>query len=396
MNRIVKMMMMASAPAKIYGVSWNHGSSPTLTRTDNAVGMVAAAGVDTNTVVNNFDQAEIYKEIVTITDALGNSFVRIPKFYIEKTDDGSTKATCRISKRPFSAACYSPLCFGTDGYAYYGKYPAGKTGSVLTSVSGVYPYVNDTIVNMRTFAKNNGAGYQQLDIHAVDMLQVLFTVEFATLNSQSIMNGWVSGTYAGTNLVTVAQTTSNSIIVANAAAALFAVGQPIGCGTALNENQRFYGRNITSIDLYDVSNKAISFDGAAVTTAVGDVLYNIGWKSGACDRIVANSGGITSLSSGLQPFMYRGIENLWGNVYHFVDGINLQANQAWVCSTPASYASNLFASPYVQLSYANIATSGYLEAMNYDANNPYAQFPKTVGGEHQRITPIIIIRIREI
>ena len=74
------------APAKIYGVSWSGGSSPTLTRTDASVGMVANAGVDATPVTNNFDTAEIYKDIIDgVTDSYSNVFVRIPKFYIEKT-----------------------------------------------------------------------------------------------------------------------------------------------------------------------------------------------------------------------------------------------------------------------------------------------------------------------
>ena len=135
------------------------------------------------------------------------------------------------------------------------------------------------------------------------------------------------------------------------------------------------------VNAYDGSNKAISFDGVAVNIAVGNYLYNVGWKSGFSSGITAKSGSLASNSNGLNPCVYRGIENPWGSIYQCVDGVNIAADyQAWVCATPASYASNLFASPYEVLSYANGNTSGYTEKLGFDTGHPYAQFPITIGG----------------
>ena len=380
---IVKKTMLfnrGSVPAKIYGVSWSGASSPTLTRTDNAVGMVAAAGVDATPVTNNFDTAEIYKDIIDgVTDSYGNVFVRIPKFYIEKTAVGAAR-TWRISKQPFGNA-YLPACFANANYVDVGKYNANKNGTKLESKSGNAPYINDTIVNFRTFAQNNGAGYYQMDIHVHDILRTLFYVEFATLNSQSIMNGWVNGQFTSSHLATVAESAVNRIIVANATAALYAVGQTISIGSTKGGNEIFYGRTITGITVYDGSNKAIAFDGGTVNIAIGNYLYNTGWISGFSASIAAKSGSPVSNSDGLHPCMYRGVENPWGSVYQFIDGVNIAADyQAWVCRTPASYASNLFAAPYVQLGYANANTDGYPEVMGFDVANPFAEFPVTLGG----------------
>ena len=65
------------------GVSWDKSSSPTLTRINDSVGMVANAGVDDGSVTNDFDTAMIYKDITEVTDSLGNVFVRIPAFHIK-------------------------------------------------------------------------------------------------------------------------------------------------------------------------------------------------------------------------------------------------------------------------------------------------------------------------
>jgi hypothetical protein len=369
---------------KIYGVLWDKSSNPVLTRTDSAVGMVAAAGVDAGIVTNDFDSAEIYRDIVEVTDSYGNVFVRIPSFYIEKTS--GAMVTWRISKISFGSA-YMPKCFiATDGsilpYVDVGKYNASLSTDTtrIESKAETFPLINKTIAEFRTYASANRTDYQQLDVHIWDVLQVLFLVEFATLNSQSIMAGWSLGNYTATYVATVAESAVNRIILANANAAHFAVGMPIAVGTALGGNQRFYGRLITAIDVYDGSNKAISFDGAPVNISIGDMLYNTGWKSGFSSAIVAKSGGPVSLSSGVKPCMYRGIENPWGSVWQWADGLNVLDNHGWVCADQKQFASDLFAAPYEVLAYVNGNANGYISALGYDPAHPGISLPTGVIG----------------
>jgi len=378
-------LLLLKKTSKIYGVSWDGGESPVLTRTDSSVGMIANAGIDANPVSNDFDNAEIFKEITEVTDSYGNEFVRIPKFYIEKTAVGNAR-TWRISKRPFGNA-YLPYCFRhTTGailpYVDVGKYTVNLSddGTKLESKSGKWPLVNKNIVQFRDYAKANGTGYQQLDGVIVDLLQTLFYVEFATLNSQAIMMGWTNGRYSATDTATVSETGVTRIIVSNATAAYYKVGQPIGIGTSLGGNQICSNRLISSIEDYDESNKAIVFDGTAVNVAAGNIIYNMGWKSGVCSGVVASSGSIYSNSDGKNPFKYRGIENLWGNVCQWVDGINIIDNQAWVSRVPSEYISNLFTNPYQQLSYINHNVDGYISQRGFDPSNPEFQLPTSITG----------------
>ena len=373
----------------IYGASWAKVASPTLTRTDAAVGMVANAGVDGQIVQNDFDNAGIYRDIVDVTDSLGNVFRRFPKCYIRKTNSDILR-TWQISKYPHPGF-YRPSCFWdfTNSkelpHVDVAKHKATKDASnKLESKPNLYPLVGDTIVNFRTFAHNNNAGgllgYQQLDIHVVDLLQALFYIEFATLNSQAIMYGYANGNYTATHLATVAESNTNRIIVVNAHADLYRVGQAISVGTSQGGNQIFYGRTITAIGAYDASNKAITFDGAPVNIAVGNMLYNTGWKNGFSSGIAASSGSIISNTDGKYPCAYRGIESPFGDIFQFVDGVNTNERQAWVTPNAADYASNVFASPYVQLGYVNHSADGYTTAMGHDANYPYAAFPTAGGG----------------
>ena len=374
--------------AEIYGVSWGGVENPIMTRTDDSIGMVANAGVDGNYVVNNFDNAQIFKEIHDVTDTLGNEFVRIPKFYIKKT---ANKATTQISKFQH-AGFYLPWCFWDFtnsrelSYVDIGKHKATKDGaSKLQSIPNVYPLVSTNIVDFRTYAQNNNvgglSGYQQLDLSVEDVLQTLITVEFATLDSQSIMAGFTTGQYSDTHTATVDENAVNRIVVVNATAALYEVGQTISIGTSLGGNQIFYGRTITSIDDYDASNKAISFDGATVNIAIGNILYNTGWKNGFSSSILASSGSLVSNSTGKYPCMYRGIESPWGDLWQLVDGVNITDNQAWVTPNAEDYASNVFADPYSELGYVNHNANGYPTTMGYDSTYPYAEFPTAVGGD---------------
>lgn len=375
------------AGAAKYGVSWDKSSDPTLTRTDDSVGFTAEAGVDGTPVTNDFDSAEIYGDITEVVDGDGNKFVRIPKFYIEKVDQANFKSW-RISKNGGGTG-YLPWCFWnfTTGqaldYVDVGKYPGSVSGGKLQSQSGEYPTINTNIVDFRTYAQANGAGYQQLDIHVVDMLQTLFYVEFATLHSQSIIAGFTTGRYNILDVLTAdTSPAGNTLVVANATGALYEIGQAISVGTSPGGNERFYGRTITAIDVDTpgAGSTTITFDGAAVELFTNDILYNTGWKHGATDSIVASSGSLVSNSTGKHAMKYRGIENAWGNIWQFVDGVNINDNQAWVEEDADNYASNLFASPYAQLSYVNHNANGYISAMGHDAGRPFAEFPTAVGG----------------
>lgn len=294
---------------RIFGVSWDNSSSPILTRTDDAIGLVASAGVDDEAVVNDFDSLPIFGDIHDVVDNYGNVFVRIPKFYIKKTNTTGFKSW-QVSEVKHDDDWYLPWCFwdfenGTElPYVDIGKYNASiDPSNRLASKSGAATLNETTMTSFRTYAHNNNAddhkGYQLFDIHAIDILRTLFFIEFATLDSQSIMYGWAKGKTG-----------------------------PAICGLT--------------------------------------------------DDVVASSGSINSNADG-NACKYRGIENLWGNVRQFIDGINFNYGQGWVCKNADQYKSDTFASPYERLSYRNLTSSGYFKYTGYDSAHPYAEFP-TVGG----------------
>ncbi len=384
------------AHAPIYGVYWNKGTSPTLTRTHSAVGLSAAVGTGGSFAANDFDALPIWGEMGPVADSYGNVFIRVPKFYIRKTDGADFK-TWAVSKYQYPGF-YLPWCFWdfTNNvelpYVDIGKYKGTSDGGgtpKLESKPDKYPLSNQHIVTFRTMAQANNTGgllgYQQLDVHGYDVLQTLMTIEFATLNMQTIMRGYADGYYGVAHVALVAEAGVNRIVITNAQGAVYRVGQTISIHLAAQSATPHnlpatYGRTITAIDVDTpaAGQTRITFDGDPVNIALNDFVMNTGRKNGFSAAIAASSGSIVDNTNGKHPCMYRGIESPYGDMWQVVDGINITDRQAWVCANAASYASNVFASPYVQLGYVNHDVNSYVMQMGWDASNPFAAFPVSV------------------
>ena len=290
----------ASSQEQIFGAHWDKGSNPALTRTHHAQNLVANVGIDGQWVQNDFDNRPIFGEMYDVTDDLGNVFVRIPKFYIRKTA-GTSHKTWQVSKTQYPGF-YLPWCFWDFEkgiklpYIDVGKCKANLgSGSRLESKLGVYPLVNANIVAFRGYANNNNSegrkGYQQLDIHAYDALQTLMYIEFATLNLQSVMQGFVNGAYSASHTAVLSESNANRIVVTSSAALVFSVGQSIGIGTSESSNSVSGGpRLVTQITELGGGNSAIEFDGDPINIAVGNVVASRGWSNGFSRDIAASSG----------------------------------------------------------------------------------------------------------
>lgn len=181
---------------RIYGIKRNvANSSPTWTRTDQAVGMTATASVGTKAGSSSFDSCMPWKGIVR--EKVGaDVMVKIPKFYFKRYMEGNTEHI-KIATGPSDGFAIHPL-FNHAGvekdFAYIGAY---KTSSNNKSVSGANPQVNQTRATMRSNAKNKGAGWGLIDIAALSAIQMLFLVEYATNDSQkAIGRGYCDGSSA--------------------------------------------------------------------------------------------------------------------------------------------------------------------------------------------------------
>ncbi len=176
--------------AKIYGVDGVGAKSPTLTRTDDAVGLSYTVGA--SEITSDFNNCYPWSDIQEVTDPAGNVFIRIPKFYgkVTKNSDGTYKY--QISGVRYDG--FSTLFIDGKGneidYVLVGKYEGSGSSSRVYSKSG-QPVLGDIkFADFRYGCSANGKGYQQYDFLIDAIIKHLFLIEFATTNSQSIMRGY--------------------------------------------------------------------------------------------------------------------------------------------------------------------------------------------------------------
>ena len=278
----------------------------------------------------------------TLTGADGQVMVEIPAFYVKFTP-GSNR-NYAVSLLPSPGYTLHPA-FMKDGafvpYRYYGSYDAcvfngsvyesglnydnnwsaGQNWSAdgaaakLSSVSGVYPAVGATRANFRSMAANRGTGWREVDFYLESAVQLLYLVEYGSFNSQAkLSNGNVSVTNAYNAPSSGNQTDSP----------------------------------------HSVAGKSNSLGNASTNTTNG----------------AASSTRDTAFMS------YRGIENWYGNCLNWVDGFNINNNQAYVSNVRSAFADDT-ATGYDSLGAPMINSDGWVTNVQ---QVPFGFLPSAVGG----------------
>lgn len=183
--------------AKIYGVDKVGSSNPdALIRTDDAVGLNVTVG--TTDITSDFDRCYPYCDMQEVTDAAGNVFIKIPKFYAKITPNADGTFKHQISGVRYEG--FSTLFVDGEGneldYILVGKYEGSGSASKVFSKSGATVLVNITCDSFRNGCKANGDGYQQYDFLIDLIIKELWLVEMKTTNSQAIMYGYANSNSA--------------------------------------------------------------------------------------------------------------------------------------------------------------------------------------------------------
>jgi len=244
-----------------------------------------------------------------LTGGDGQVMVEIPKFYVKYSYATNVHAW-DISLQPLAGFVPHPAFF-KDGawvdYRYIGAYEGSMydasagamtpdadittdmyaAGDKLCSITSQYPKTNETRSEFRAMAAERGTGWRQLDYYLLAAVQVLYLVEYADFDSQSMIGQgrtqlsggtWVAGSYLGES------------------------GLSNGDGNGTN---------------------CVDYSGDA-DDAGADAAY----------------------------MTYRGIENFWGNIWKWVDGININDNIPYFCNVGTSFADD--------------TTTGYARPVDYD------------------------------
>ena len=429
-----------------YGVSGINNSSPTLTRLWDAVGLTAAVGTDTATAVNDFDNrapfnrrkcvGKWYKEngraVFRVNAYLGDDdyaedgtmgdyvAVECPlAYYYMKDGVLGVSAYPHAGWKPFDIFCHNHNPSDVMEKVYLPAYALAKDASgKAVSLPGLTNEQGDYASLLAAARTYNGDGVEELAMlqpAAVNFYEwALFTVEFATLNCQAIMQGCASLRSNDSDTCTFMDATH--VLTAYQAARV--VGEAIAItpsGTSQTAAAYQATHTITSIVRCDANGNASSSGsyqligvddlgkGYVTYDTTGATTYALAarpWLTGACNDVLTPSGSPVSNTNGYYPMRYRYRENVYSNQYKTVvdlfnqrvaDGSSYHLD--WYCLpdptiyTPASSskpdATDLTSSTFrkldVQTEVANYV-SGYIRSKKYSQIYPDIWIPYLTSG----------------
>lgn len=101
-------------------------------------------------------------------------------------------------------------------------------------------------------------------------------------------------------------------------------------------------------------------------------------ETGTTDTVLTPSGSLGSNTDGQHACRYRGIENPFGNVWKWCDGINFNDTKIYVCEDPEHYADKKHDAPYTYMGDRVIA-DGYIKTVMPFAKQQLLGFVTEVG-----------------
>lgn len=373
----------------VYGIrrKITNNSSSEWERIFDSVGKVANATKNGGTVQNDFDSLAPWSDIKSCNYDLttkkikawfgdanfkfdgtnGDVFTYIPKTYWKIYQENDYEYVL--------LADYPRAGFTEVESFFIARYNASVVSDVLHTYSGLVPTTSKTIGQFRTLANALGDKFSQLDWRYF-VIQMLYLVEYANYNSQAMLG---NGVMSRKNLKTlIAENNTNRVIIGSSSG--YYVGQIIRIGTSDGGTQIADARKITAIEAYDdstITGYALTFDGAAVNIAVDNFVCTMAQITGQCDTLGMKSGCLNN--DGYHSMIYRGIENIFANIWQWVDGINIISGKFYICKNHSLYASDTTEN-YKELGYSTLGTEGYAKELDLDVDEPFFRFPKVVGG----------------
>ena len=106
-------------------------------------------------------------------------------------------------------------------------------------------------------------------------------------------------------------------------------------------------------------------------------------KTGETDAMVYHTGRANSGDN--SAVQYRGIENPWGNVWEWVDGINFNNYAPVICTDPTKYADHTTTNYTV--AGVPLGGSGSTKTLGISTNLPWAYLPREPGGSETTYIP---------
>ena len=101
-------------------------------------------------------------------------------------------------------------------------------------------------------------------------------------------------------------------------------------------------------------------------------------NTGATDTVATPTGSPISNIDGKHACKYRGIENLWGNIWEWCDGISFSGSSVYVCTEPTAYSADKTTLPYEYYG-TRASNNGYVKTVAPLAEGSLIQYVTAVG-----------------
>lgn len=381
---------------KIYGIRFTPSNpSSGVSRLYDAEGLCYRQQVAENVEFSDFDHCYPWSEIKECNILVDgqviyandpqfsrgkNTFIEIPVFYFKRTVRNNEEEWL-ISGYPHEGFEIEPWFADDNGnvssHRYIAKYEGCDWKDGLVSVSGQIPFRSRTIGEYKEGCRS--AGFQLCSIYAYLAIAHLFAVECATLDSQSVNSGvsyipYASRKYclcAGSGLSNTVRMPyhwrwetvepGNVIYAAPADNPTWDISDPRVL-VSMERDGEFLNITVSGAPIPFEKDRTRLFSSAHIT--------------GICDNMDCQNGRPLT-NSHSSPFLYRGIENIYGNTWEMVDGLIFSEEELRfkIFSAPVSYhtPSN---HTYGQ------SGEGFIAKMGYDAKRPWATLPCELGAEH--------------
>lgn len=100
-------------------------------------------------------------------------------------------------------------------------------------------------------------------------------------------------------------------------------------------------------------------------------------KTGTTDSMAGHTGRAAGTDTDV-GMKWRGIENWWGNVWKWVDGLNVNAYAYYYCLNPDNFADDT--TDHYTAAGFSVGSAGYIKEVGYSADHPWLIVPTTTGG----------------
>lgn len=427
--------LVSNKDGKIYGVKFETASSPTGTRTEDAVGLTSTISSTTATGSSDFDDVYCFQTVRVngYVDADGEFHETAvegePAFqtdgsngdvfgrfncsyfrYLADTDEYQITDTYVANEGwvPFEIFIRPDKTLRRNAYiaCYEGSY---DDNGQVASISGREPIYNLSVLTQNTLMQKkkalygtdneiDGKQYCGMTVEEVGYLRTLFMIEFATKNSQSIMNGYTNNFIQV--LVKYATTDSYNVYIAENTTdeTDFLLGQSISISSsgltaapdrgldsahATVNRKVITGKTTETIDDITYLVLTIDNDGVPFSTTTDMYVSTMPCRTGLTDVIPGHTGYALS-NGGHGPMKYRNIENFYGNLWTTISDLQIRAYVPYVqndCTVQTSTTINN-ATDWVALTDYTVAetTAQYVKTLGYDENHPNVNLPTEVGG----------------